>query len=327
MSEINNSVNDEPEIPETVTVQEEWAESEIASQPKRQWQIVSVVGAAAVASLFYWGVTALGLERSAFLFVGLPTMIALVVALMPTSHTAVGVSLQATTLFLVIATLLFDVPMVGILVAAPLFYLISLLIGLLFDRSRKRSHTDAITYALLLMPFAIMSLEGISESLSFGRENIVTTESVVMASAAEVEEALAQQPRFDRDLPFLLSLGFPRPTSGSGSGLQPGDERRIGFDRGGELLLKVSIRRPAEARFDVVHDSSPLAGWIRWKRANVTWIERAPGETVVRWQLEYDRLLDPSWYFSLWQQYSAVLAADYLIETLATPRTAVAPAP
>lgn len=304
-------------------VEPERHQSEIASQPMRQWQIISVVAAAVVASLYYWGVSQLGLQHSALLFIGLPTVIALVVALMPTSHSAVGVSLQATTLFLVIATPLFKVPMIGVIVAAPLFYLMSLLIGLLFDRSRKRAHTDAITYALLLMPFAIMSLEGISESLSFGRNNIVTTESVVMASAAEVEAALAEPPQFDQELPFLLSLGFPRPVSASGSGLQTGAQRRIRFDRGGgeagELLLEVTIRRSAEVRFEVVEDRSQLSQWIRWKRANVFWYERSPGETVVRWQLEYDRLLDPSWYFSLWQQYCAVLAADYLIETGATP--------
>lgn len=319
MSTIAESENIEPEL----TTSDE-TEVGRAGTPVRPWHIINAVSAAVAASLFFLGVVGLGLERSAVLFVGLPTVIALVVVLMPAARTAVGVSLVATTLFLLVAALLFRVPIVGIVVAAPLIYLVALLLGLLIDRSRKRAHTDAITYALLLAPFAIMSIEGAVAGLSFDRGGIVTVESVVAASALDVEAALEGEPRFERDLPLLLSLGFPRPVSATGSGLSIGSQRRIRFEgaAGGpaDLLLKVTIRRPGEARFEVVEDGSAIGNWLRWKRSTVNWMERAPGETVVRWQLEYDRLLDPSWYFSLWQQYGVVLAADYLIETLATPR-------
>ena len=41
--------------------------------------------------------------------------------------------------------------------------------------------------------------------------------------------------------------------------------------------------------------------------------------TKVTWTLRYDRGLDPSWYFGPWERYAAGLAADYLIDSVATP--------
>ena len=61
--------------------------------------------------------------------------------------------------------------------------------------------------------------------------------------------------------------------------------------------------------------------WLSWRRAEVSWREVAPGRTEVTWTLHYWRRLDPSWYFGPLERYGVGLAAGYLIETLAAPRT------
>ena len=67
-------------------------------------------------------------------------------------------------------------------------------------------------------------------------------------------------------------------------------------------------------------DSSYITHWLTWRDSNVEWKSVAPGQTAVTWTLRYRRRLDPAWYFVPIERYGARLAAQYLIETLATPR-------
>jgi len=39
----------------------------------------------------------------------------------------------------------------------------------------------------------------------------------------------------------------------------------------------------------------------------------------VTWTLDYERGLDPAWYFGPWERYATRLAAGYLIDAVATP--------
>jgi hypothetical protein len=295
-----------------------------ATRRPYRWSLVAIICALAGASIAYRVIYGGGLEQSAALFIGVPTILALIVTMMPTSRSAVGLAMQSVTLFLAVVGIFLWEGLICILVAAPLFYLVALIIGLLVDRNRKSSQSDLMTYAFIALPLLIMSLEGVHDSLSFGRAQTVSVEQIVDASPAEVEAELARVPRFDRELPFYLRLGFPRPIAAEGSGLETGSRRRITFEGGSPetpayLDFEVSARRRSEVVFKAIADRTHIGRWLRWKAATVSWTEHSPGKTLVRWQLEYDRLLDPSWYFSQWEQYGTVLAAEYLIATLATP--------
>jgi hypothetical protein len=51
----------------------------------------------------------------------------------------------------------------------------------------------------------------------------------------------------------------------------------------------------------------------------VSWTDVGDGHTRVRWSLTYERRLDPAWYFGPWEALVTTLAADYLIQSAATP--------
>ena len=51
----------------------------------------------------------------------------------------------------------------------------------------------------------------------------------------------------------------------------------------------------------------------------VSWCPIDARHTEVVWSLHYRRDLDPAWYFGPWERYGVGLAADYLIQNLATP--------
>src|SRR5436189_191403 len=58
---------------------------------------------------------------------------------------------------------------------------------------------------------------------------------------------------------------------------------------------------------------------LLWREAEVEWAPAGNGATTVTWRLRYVRGLDPTWYFGPWERYAAGLAADYLIQSVATP--------
>ena len=173
-----------------------------------------------------------------------------------------------------------------------------------------------------------MSLEGVTESLSFGRDESVTATQIVRASAQEIQKAVFEPPRFDRAMPIPLRLGFPRPASVR---IEDGTERWIIRMRGGEmrldgmepragdLVLELEEARPGLVRWRAISDDSHMTHFLAWQSATVEWTSIDAHTTKVTWTLQYRRGLDPSWYFGPWERYVASMAAGYLIDAVATP--------
>jgi hypothetical protein len=118
--------------------------------------------------------------------------------------------------------------------------------------------------------------------------------------------------------------GFPRPLAVSGDGLQPGDLRTIHFsgaegDPAGDLVMRVTQRGPGYARFERVSDASKLTQWIRWDSSDVEWKAVDATHTAVTWRMQFERQLDPAWYFVPWERAAVHEAASYLIAANATP--------
>lgn len=289
-----------------------------------QWKLAFLILALAVGKLIYDALSSHGLTQTAALFIGLPAAVAIIVTLTPKAKSLTGMILKGMTIALLLSGILLQEGFICILMAAPLFYLVGVIIGWVIESKRSNSKI----YGLILLPFLLLSLEGVHGSLSFNRLETVKVERIVAASAVEVEQALSQVPDFDRQLPLYLRLGFPRPVSGSGSGLAAGDRLVIHFSGppgffgqgpSGDLVLEVLDRAPGHVRFRAVSDSSAVAHWLGWQETDVRWTELDPEHTRVTWTLRYERRLDPAWYFSPWERYAVKLASAYLIETLATP--------
>lgn len=283
--------------------------------------VVPVLAGSVLFRALRWG----GLEHTSLVFIGIPALMAILVALMPTPKSATGLILKVMTLALLISGVVFGEAFVCILFAAPLFFLIGIAIGQIIDIGRRRKPKALDLRALLFLGIALTpaSLEGVLPGLEFERDEVVTVVHRVSASPDEIATALALTPRFDRPLPHFLRLGFPAPGATSGSGLQPGDTRRIEFLHGhhpGVLTLTVKDSHPGRIFFTVSGDDSYITHWLSWQSAEVTWREVAPTQTEIHWTLRYRRRLDPAWYFTPLERYGVAQAAGYLIDALATPR-------
>ena len=288
-----------------------------------------VIVAIAVASLTYQVIRHQGLQQSAALFVGIPTVLALVVVFGVSPRSATGVACKAVTIGLLVSLIFLGEGMLCIAMSAPLFYAVAVIVGKAAEFAHRppgrRAHT-MFSWALVLV-LAPMSLEGVTDSTSFGRDEWVSETRIVQASASDVEAAVFQPPRFDRVLPAYLRVGFPRPTSTRIEGqsrwvvrMRGGEMRLDGIEpRAGDLVLQLVARQPGSVRWRALSDDSHMTHFLDWHEAIVQWVPIDGHSTRVTWTLRYRRGLDPAWYFGAWERYAARLAAGYLIDTVATP--------
>lgn len=284
--------------------------------------VMAIVATLVVVSIAYRVLVVKHLEHTSLVFIGLPALAAITL-LHTRPRTAIGTVNKVIAILLCMSGILFGEGLICILMAAPIFFLVGTVIGLIINRLTGGNWRGVVS--LVVVP---LSLEGIVPSLAFDRDERVTVTRTVEATPDQVRLALASTPRFDRALPPFFRLGFPTPMHTSGDGLGIGDERRVMFAHGrhhtGALVLRVTAADSASVAFTVASDSSYITHWLSWDGADVRWAPVGAGRTRLTWTLRYRRRLDPAWYFAPLERYGAGLAAGYLIETLATPRAAVA---
>jgi hypothetical protein len=289
------------------------------SLSRSQWMLIFLVLAVSVGSLIYHVIVRGRLEQSAALFVGIPSLLALLLAMTPKAKTVKGAVIKGLAVALLLSGPLLGEGFICIVMASPIFFIVGILVAAVIDWNREKKQATLSCLVLILLP---MSIEGTSPRLSFNREETVRASEVVAASEADVRAALSHSPR-NVPLPIFLRMGFPRPTQAWGNGLEVGASRTIHFAGGegrpGDLLLKVTESRPGYLRFDAVSDKSKVAHWLDWKSSEVVWTAVDAQHTRVNWTVHFERRLDPVWYFRPWERYATRVAAEYLIRANATP--------
>ncbi|KUL49651.1 hypothetical protein ADL22_08100 [Streptomyces sp. NRRL F-4489] len=301
-------------------------------------QLVWFLAALFAAMLVYKVLHAGHLEQTALFYVGLPAVIALAVAIGSRPKSVTGTALAAVTIGLALAGPLLDEGVVCLIMAAPLFYLMAVLIAAPVDwaarRARRGQSGGGRAHAFATVPLiALLALEG-SGAYDLPRDGAASVTRTVAMSPGEFERALAAPPRFAAPEPVFLQIPFPRPQRSEGAGLAPGDHRQITFNphrslgigshptpRG--MRLVVAEHTPGRAVFTVARDTT-LARWLDLRSAAVTWRPAASGRTEVTWTLRYRRTFDPGWYFGPLQQYGMEQAAAYLSDTFSRPAAAPA---
>lgn len=290
-----------------------------------RWKLIGVIAVFATGSITYRLLKSQHLQQTSALFIGLPAILAILLAMTGPAKSATGVILKGMTVLLLLSGILLGEGFICIVMAAPLFYLVAFIIGQIVDGMHKREERRIKTrlYGLILLPFLSLSVEGVHSSLSFARNEEIVVERIIPASAEAVERSLSSMPDFEKPLPPFLRLRFPRPEATWGEGLAPGAYRAVRFTKEDEppgiLVVRVTERSPGFVRFQAESDTTMIAHWLDWQSADVRWQSVSPEATRVRWTLRYARRLDPAWYFGPWERYAVRLAAGYMIEAAASP--------
>jgi len=291
---------------------------------RAQWTVVMFIVAFTASVALYKFLMHEKLGHTSAMFLGIPAVLGILIALTPKAKTVTGGIVKGITLALLIIAPLVGEGYLCILMASPLFYLVGCGIGAVIDARRKARGVTASCIALLMLP---LCLEGVVPQLTWRRAQTVEVAEIVNAPADAVEAALAQSPDVHAKLPSFLRIGFPRPLEAHGQGLEQGAMRTIHFagaegDPPGDLTMRISERAPGYARFETVSDSSKLTQWVRWDSSEVLWQAIDAGHTRVTWRVHFERQLDPAWYFTPWERLAVHEAAKFLIGANATPAAA-----
>ena len=288
---------------------------------RSQWALITLVIALTIGATLYRFLKHEQLWQTSAMFIGVPAVLAIVLALTPKAKTLTGGIVKGITLALLIVAPLLGEGYLCILFASPLFYLVGIIIGVVVDSIRAARAAKLSCIAVLLIP---MCMEGVVPQLTWNRRQTVEVRRVVNAPAKNVRDALSRSPRIDTKLPAFLSIGFPRPLRASGEGLSVGSTRTIHFsgaegDPEGDLRVRIVESTDGFVRSETMSDASKLTQWIRWDSSEVRWHPIDAARTEVVWRVQFERELDPAWYFAPWERVAVGEAVKYMIEANAVP--------
>jgi hypothetical protein len=292
-------------------------------RPQR-WRLTwaRVVQFSAVLLIAVLGLITIGTGQtdSAMVFIGLPTLLALAIAVSPPAKSLHGMTFKGITLGVLLAAVLAHEGFICVALAAPLVYGIAHLVAATIEDSDRRTYA-VVPLALLL------GLEGFIPGLRFDPDQSVTVTHTVSLSPAVVAERIAAGPDFSGvHRPVLLAM-IPLPGHVTGSGIDVGDGWDFVFHGdnhgpGGELVCRISAVQlsPSGGRVDfaVVSDTSVVHRWLSWTSAELTW-SAAPAGTTVTLTLHFTRALDPSWYFGPLEQLMVGSGGDVILDSLGLP--------
>ena len=285
--------------------------------------VLIVAAAYTAGALLYKFVFFENLGHTSLMFIGVPGILAVLLALAPKPGTAKGSIIKGVTFALLLVAPLLGEGYLCILMASPLFYAIGLAVGAAFDHQREGDR--ALRLSLASVVLLLFSLEGVVPAFTHSRTETVTVTRDIAAPADRIAATLAQSPDITTPLPRFLRIGFPRPLAATGSGLAPGSPRAIHFagaegDPPGDLIMRVAESTPGHLRFTTISDTSKLTQWVRWQSSDITWTPLDATHTRLTWATTFERQLDPWWYFTPWERHAVREATNYLIRSNATPR-------
>lgn len=303
-------------------------------RPSRaQWSLAGLILAFVVGVVLFKVVKGVGLGQSAAFYIGIPTVLALILTLTANPDRLISMTLKAITILLLLAMPVAGEGFVCVIISAPLFYGVGIIVALIVGAVRKSDRPPGARIAVLPAVALVLSLEGVVPALTLPGDSTVMASRTVTATLDQVEAALTRPLRFGDVKPAgVLALGFPHPLMDHGSGLAVGDRRTVMFagahhrpgliaqhhwgEAPSALEFEVAARTADSVQLRPVADNTPLATWLAWRSSDVSWHAIDAEHTEITWSLSYTRRLAPAWYFGPIEHVVTQRAAGYLLDAL-----------
>ena len=284
--------------------------------------IVLVLGLAAGAyRILIWG----KLNDSAALYIGLPLLIALALALLPKSGSTAINSIKVTLIGVLLSAPVFGEGFLCILFSLPIFLSVAVAIGAIIDVQRIRKNRGGMLKVSCIVFFAaILALEGTTPELSFNRQHEVSVTRILPLSIEETRATLAGSPALTTPYPVFLRI-FPQPVSATGHGLEKGDRRLLHFSynkhlfftpREGDIEAVINYAEPNHYRFQLVRDTTYISHYLAFQDMDLLLEPLGEAQTRMTLHIRFTRHLDPVWYFAPLQKYAVWLAGSVLIDNV-----------
>jgi hypothetical protein len=279
-----------------------------------------------IAFALYGALRLTHVQNTAGLYVGLPLLLAVFVSLIETEN-IMATAMKVLTIALLLSPILVGEGFICVIMASPILFAVTFLVVVLIRLIRKGINDDETPFksstALFLM--FLLSLEGTTPATTLDRHNQVSVERVVPLSVAEVKQALAATPKFDKRPDGFLTWLFQPPSKVIGSGLSVGDRRTITMTYNkwivtnawvGDEIFEVAKSGKDSVTFKLVEDKSYMDLYLQWQEASAQWQEVDAHHTKVKVTIDYLRKLDPSWYFGPMERSAVTDAAQTMLDSL-----------
>jgi len=269
-----------------------------------------------------------GLDGSALLYIGIPTIIALAFATTSSATSAVGSTLKALTFIILMSGPLLQEGFICMIMAAPILYIIGALAAWPFDhyRKKKEREQDASRLNMFMLPalLLVMSMEGVTDYTTFNRYNVIERSQVVTESVSKLKAKLGSSRAIPSPDSAFAKL-FPRPDVVNVEGLSVGDKHGVDIsyfkwfywnEKKGSAYFEVVEHQPGYIKFKPGQDSSYLNSYLDWGEQTIFFEPLDNNRTRVTWHINFTRKIDPAWYVQPLQRYAVSVLAETFITSL-----------
>lgn len=232
--------------------------------------------------------------------------------------------LLATVVVMLASSALLFEGFICVLFAAPIYIIFAMLaIALTPDKTDPDRFKKSDVFRVSLVPLAviILSVEGLTDTTSFPREESITRTHILNLTPAEIHANLARPVHLDAKRSAFLSI-FPMPERVDAPKFAQGEThkafftyRRWGFTNvhKGETHLHMKTVTPLLIETEVTQDTSYFSHYLTVHGTKIEMTPQADGTTEVSLTIRYRRELDPAWYFGPMQRKAIGESADYLL--------------
>ena len=258
----------------------------------------ATVGGAAMYSLL--GVA--GLKQTSALFIGLPLLLGLLTIHLTHAAGPYGQVLRANAIGLAVVAPLLGEGSICLLMAAPLFVGVSMLVVVVYNAVRR----PRTLLCFVMLPVLLGVAEKHSKRFTPGAEIVTTT--VELCDAAESWRATVRDVvPVSKPAAFFLQAGLPLPDTY----VAHGDEVVVRFRSGARPAGLWRARRrltPDGVAFEMIADTTKIGTWIRILESRVAVQETPNGAVLLTQTTRFIPLLFPMWYFVPVERYTVAQA-------------------
>lgn len=276
-------------------------------------------------------------DRSALLYVGVPFLIAITLLFVERPDPVhnwkrryVNITIHSLIIMLGSSIILFE-GFLCVVMFMPIYFFIVFLMFLLeafkrqgYKKNQGKSYAQILPVLILLSAF-----EGVVPELSFDREYEVTSTKIVSANITDIKQQLKQPIKLDKSRHWLLTL-FPMPYNIDAETLVAGDVHTINFryyrwfitnTHQGSMKLEISEVKDKYIRTRFIEDTSYISNYLKLYGTEILLEPIDNHNTKVTLKINYQRLLDPVWYFGPLQEYAVGKSAQFLLDEVITPKS------
>ena len=190
------------------------------------------------------------------------------------------------------------------------------------EKRRQRGEENHLKSSFVPLIIAVMAIEGTAPSTSFERQNSVTRDFIIDADVTTIQTNMSAPVDLPKTRHWFLSI-FPLPIETRAGSLKVGDVHEMDFVykrwfftniKKGQMALRIDSVSEDQITTSIIKNTSYLSTYLKINGSEINFTPLADGQTHVSLTMNYERLLDPAWYFGPLQHYAVSDMCDYFVD-------------